>query len=105
MTNLNSKSLHALLTDKLPSDAVLVDVRQPEEFAENRIAEAINIPVNSLIQNSTQLNKYSVIYLYCFSGSRSYVVSHILQQAGFQNVFNLQDGLIGWVNNKFPLEK
>lgn len=73
---------------------VLLDVRTPEEFQEGNIPNAVNIDFqseefDSMIQD---LDKDKTYYIYCQAGGRSTDASAKMQEAGFKNVVNLQDG-------------
>lgn len=72
-------------------DRVIIDVREPEEFARDHVEGAINIPPSELMAGSDKLadvDKGTELVLYCVSGSRSNVCAHILQQQGFTNIIN-----------------
>ncbi len=85
----------------------LVDVRTPEEFAEKRIAKARNINVNSadFETEMNSLNKSKPLYLYCLSGGRSAGAAEWAMKNGFTEVYNLQGGILAWMNNGKPVEK
>ncbi len=76
----------------LPENAILLDVRTALEFAENRITNAINIPLDNLRTRLNELDKNNTIYLYCLGGQRGYLAQQILTQNGFENTFNLSGG-------------
>jgi rhodanese-related sulfurtransferase len=70
---------------------LIIDVREPFEFANGHAPGAINIPPAELMQGSPKLDgvdKDTEIILYCVSGSRSRTASIILAQQGFTNVVN-----------------
>lgn len=76
---------------------VLLDVRTPEEYEEGHIEGAINIPLKSLsydVENEIE-DKETVIYLYCRSGVRVITAGQILQDLGYENVYNM-GGIISW---------
>lgn len=77
------------------SDIIIVDVRSPQEFTENRINTAINIPVYDIerMANSILLNKNTAIIVYCQSGVRSKKACTILLKLGYTNLYNLTGGL------------
>jgi phage shock protein E len=70
------------------AEAILVDVRTPEEFASGTVNGAINIPVDELESQLTKLNKDAEIVVFCRSGSRSARAAAILEKNGFKHVFN-----------------
>jgi NADPH-dependent 2,4-dienoyl-CoA reductase/sulfur reductase-like enzyme/rhodanese-related sulfurtransferase len=70
--------------EALPStEALLVDVRQPEEFAAGHITGAINLPLPELRDRLEELPRDREIWLNCGVGQRSYYASRVLLQNGF----------------------
>jgi len=73
----------------------LLDVRFPEEYAENHIANAKLIPLSELSQQLNRLNQKQPYILYCHSGPRSAVATLMLQQHGFE-ALSLEGGIRDW---------
>lgn len=69
----------------------LLDVRTPEEFAQGHIPGALHIPLDALRENLSILEQWKKIYVYCYSGLRSYIACRILTGLGFE-VWNLSGG-------------
>lgn len=105
--NITEVSVSAL-ADNLAKDIVLIDVREPEEFQQARIAGAVNLPRGVLemkIQMHPQfrdaespleeLNKHE-IYLICRSGARSALAANSLQTMGFEQVKSVAGGMMAW---------
>lgn len=70
---------------------IIIDVREPEEFAKSHVNNAINIPPLELMKGSEYINgldKDTPMILYCVSGSRSNVAIGLLKQQGFTNLTN-----------------
>lgn len=70
---------------------VIIDAREPEEYAGGHVEGAINIPPATLMNGAKELNdipKDAEIVVYCVSGSRSNVSKHILEQMGYTHVVN-----------------
>ncbi len=70
---------------------VIIDVREPFEFATGHVKGAINIPPSKLMAGDKRLNdipKDAEIILYCRSGSRSGVSAHIMKSMGYTNITN-----------------
>ena len=70
---------------------VVIDVREPFEFATGHVKGAINIPPAELMSGTKKLKKISKdteIILYCLSGSRSNSSMHLLRQMGYENLTN-----------------
>lgn len=70
------------------TNALLIDVRTPEEYREKHIEGAINIPVYEIdnIKNEI-IDPNKVILVYCKTGKRSKIVKQILTQNGYKNVY------------------
>lgn len=81
------------------SDAILLDVRQPEEYEVEHIEEALLLPLGEISQSALLtlgIEKNDEILLYCRSGSRSAQAYDILTALGYTNVKSLGGGLIHW---------
>ena len=63
------------------SDAILVDVREADEFASGHIPNAVNEPLSTI--NNTALPKDAPLFLYCLRGSRSKRAAGILKKMGY----------------------
>ena len=71
----------------------LIDVREPDEYKEKNIGGEL-IPLKTLAENIHRLSKDKTIIVHCRSGERSKKAIRILLQNGFQNVYNLKNGLL-----------
>ncbi len=73
------------------SSRIIVDVREPYEFAMGHVDGAINLPPAGLMAGAKALEnipKDTEIVLYCRSGARSNASMHYLRQMGFTNLVN-----------------
>jgi rhodanese-related sulfurtransferase len=72
------------------ADAVLLDVRTPQEYREGHIPGSQNVPLQQLdkVEEVTE-NKDTVLYVYCRSGARSRQAVSLLQAMGYTNVHNI----------------
>lgn len=69
-------------------NAILIDVRMPDEYREKHIEGAINIPIYEIDNLKNEIiDKDKVILLYCKTGKRSKIVKEILMQNGYRNVY------------------
>jgi len=69
--------------------ASIIDVRTPQEFAQEHYPGAINIPLDRLPQHVEEIREMQKpIVTYCRSGNRSGMATAILQQNGVQEVYN-----------------
>lgn len=87
---------------------VLIDVREPEEFVGElgHIAGALLIPLDLLALRLPKLAAYSnrPIVCICRAGARSASACAILRRAGFRDVRNLKNGMLGWRAAGLPVE-
>ena len=75
---------------KRQDDAVLLDVRTPQEYQEGHIPESKNVPLQQLDNiASVAKNKDIPLFVYCYSGSRSRQATGILQRMGYSKVNNI----------------
>lgn len=86
---------------------VILDVREPAEFAAGHIRESKNIPLKELPKRVGELDKFkskSVIVI-CASGLQSSKAASQLKNAGFQSVVSLTGGLAAWRAQGLPTPK
>ena len=80
------------------NDVLLIDCREPEEFATGVIPGAWQVPLATLpgeiLRSEIALDTQVIVY--CASGSRSAVGGKLLQDMGFSNVLNLAGGINRW---------
>ncbi len=71
--------------------AILVDVRTEEEYLENHLTDAINIPLDDILNNvgMDDIDKDVPIIVYCRSGSRSSEAMNKLISEGYKYVYDL----------------
>ena len=80
-------------------NAVILDVRTPDECSEGFIPKAINIDIykgQGFIYLLDELDKAKSYYVYCHAGSRSAKACEIMRQMGFEKTFNLVGGMSNW---------
>ena len=76
--------------------ALLIDVREPDEFAVGHAENAKNIPLGDIEAGKlTEATKTVKVYVYCRSGKRAGVAKTALEKQGYTNVENL-GGLSDW---------
>lgn len=75
--------------------AVIIDVREPGEYAAGHIIGAENIPLSELRNRIGEIPKDQTVYLHCRTGQRSYNAVMALQNLGFDNVVNITGSFLG----------
>lgn len=88
-------------------NALVLDVREEQEFAAGHVPDAKNIPLAKLTERVGELKKYQQkpIVVNCQAGVRSVNACGQLQKAGFAKVYNLKGGLNAWNDAKLPVAK
>jgi rhodanese-related sulfurtransferase len=81
--------------------AVIVDVREQQEWDEARIEGAIHLPLGQLSSRLQELEPYrnTTLIVQCRSGRRSAEAIHIIKAAGFDQLYNLEGGIQSWVES------
>lgn len=76
--------------------AIIIDVRDEEEYLESHVQGAINVPVYEILEKINKIvkNKDDIIILYCKTGKRSKMAKKILEEEGYNNLYILYIGNI-----------
>jgi rhodanese-related sulfurtransferase len=84
---------------------VTLDVRTPGEFNEGHIegAQLIDFQSGNFENEIAALDKSKTYAVYCRSGNRSGQAVKVMREAGFNNLYNLNGGVIDWANAGLPL--
>jgi len=77
------------------SPPLLLDVREPYEWRQVHIVDALHIPMNSIPDRLEELPRTRPIVVICAHGSRSFGVAYFLRERGF-DAYNLTGGLTQW---------
>lgn len=88
-------------------DAVVLDVREDNDFQSGHIVNSIHIPLGFLKERVADLEKHKSkpIIVGCRSGSRSASACKTLKKEGFESVYNLKGGMMAWQHANLPLTK
>lgn len=88
-------------------DALVVDVREPNEFAAGHVLGAKNLPLARLEAPGADLakKKERPVIVYCDGGERSAKALATLKKQGYTRVANLSGGLGAWQQAGLPVEK
>jgi rhodanese-related sulfurtransferase len=66
------------------TDALLLDVREPDEFADGHIPQAINLPLSQMRSRYTELPRDRDVWICCGVGQRAYYATRFLAQHGYR---------------------
>lgn len=88
----------------------VIDVRRPDEWNRGHIAEADLVTIDGIYSFSKALNelnppKDEPIIFVCAVGQRSAMAAEIALVAGYTKVYSLANGMNGWVNRQYPIER
>lgn len=86
---------------------LVLDVREPAEFAAGHLPKARNIPLKELGNRLDEIGKYKErpVVVTCRSGPRAGSACRMLKRAGFGTVYQLKGGLNAWQQASLPVEK
>lgn len=86
---------------------VVLDVREPAEFAAGHLRDSKNIPLKELSNRIGELDKFKskAVIVVCQAGTRSAKAVAQLKKAGFNEAFNLDGGLAAWQAQGLPVAK
>lgn len=80
------------VADHVRQGAFLIDARTANEYGHGSVEGANNIPVDEVRDRLSEIPKDQEILVYCGQGLRSYIVTRILKQKGYENVKNISGG-------------
>ncbi|MBU1308826.1 MAG: rhodanese-like domain-containing protein [Gammaproteobacteria bacterium] len=112
ITEVSITALHSALN--ADAESILIDVREPAEFAQQHIVGAVNYPRGVLEMNIHNHPKVAAagcepqvalqqlaaqpVYLICRSGARSALAAESLQRMGFSQVYSVAGGMQAWLD-------
>jgi rhodanese-related sulfurtransferase len=93
-----------LITEK---KVVVLDVRMPAEFANGHIAGAMNLDIydKDFRTKLEKLDKNQAYLVHCAVGMRSAKACKIMDQEGFNTLYDLKGGFDAWKKARLPVEK
>ncbi|KEF35318.1 MULTISPECIES: rhodanese-like domain-containing protein [Deinococcus] len=90
--------------ERVQQGALLVDVREPNEYAELHAAGARLLPLSELEDRFSELPHDRPLVLICRSGARSARAGEYLRTQGYEQLYNLAGGTLAWTEAGFPTE-
>jgi len=85
----------------------LIDVRTAEEYAAGHIENAQNLiwDGSNIDFAVSTIEKETPLFVYCLSGGRSTLAAAKLREKGYEQVYELENGMLGWREAKYPEKK
>mgnify|MGYP003449940060 FL=1 len=84
-------------------NAIIVDIRPPEEFAKGSLPNARNLPADRVKDGAGALKKDKPVIVVCANGRAAGKVAAQLRSSGFNDVFVLGGGLAAWREAGLPI--
>lgn len=86
-------------------NAIVLDVRTPSEYSKGFILNAKNVDFNGEDFEATinKMDRDKPYFVYCFSGGRSSSAVDYMMKAGFKNIYELKQGMMGWRKENLPV--
>ena len=82
---------------------LIVDVREQNEFEQERIAGVVLLPISSFVARHAELPKDRPLLMLCAAGSRSTSATMYLLQGGWTDVRNVTGGMTAWRQARLPI--
>jgi rhodanese-related sulfurtransferase len=102
MRQISASQLKEWLDDPQRSKPVLLDVREPWEFATCRIDGSLSMPMRGIPGRHHELGRDQEIVMVCHHGARSFQAGMFLEQMGFGGIINLHGGVAAWARDVDP---
>lgn len=90
-----------------PAGLVILDIRTPEEFNEVRLGGATNVDYydTDFADQLDALDKNDPYVMYCRSGNRSSDAVKTMKDLGFTEVYEIDGGIVNWIESGYPVEE
>lgn len=82
---------------------LVIDVRNPREWATKHIDGSVNVPLNHLRERIAEIPRDRRLAVHCAGGYRSSIAASILHQSGITNLIEMAGGLAAWEAAKLPV--
>ncbi|MCB9450076.1 MAG: MBL fold metallo-hydrolase [Anaerolineaceae bacterium] len=101
--NIEVQELYSLLETGNGSRPMVLDVREPWEFGQGHVPDAVLIPLGELSRRIEELDPAKPVAIICATGSRSQSAAALLGQKGFETIYNVRGGTMAWMRQRYPL--
>lgn len=86
-------------------DVLVLDVREPSEYAAGHIPGVTLIPMGQVPNRLSEIPEDKTVIVTCRSGNRSGQIAEYLRQQGYEDVHNMKGGILAWQDAGLPVEK
>lgn len=92
-------------TARREGTAQIVDVREPDEWADGHMPGIVHIPLGDLAARLGELDPATPVIAVCRSGKRSLTAADILISGGFADAKSMAGGMTAWAESGEPVER
>lgn len=103
MDTIDTQHMMKLVDKVIPTNTILLDVREPHEWAQGIIEGSVCISLPMLPLRFQELDPSKQYILICRSGNRSAQAGYFLESKGFLRLTNYEDGMFGWKDMGCPI--
>ena len=97
--------VQTVATIKQRDDVVVLDVREQWEYDEGHIPGVTLIPMGEIANRLSEIPSDKEVIVTCRSGNRSGQITDFLRQQGFDNVHNMDGGILAWEAAGYEVEQ
>jgi rhodanese-related sulfurtransferase len=83
---------------------LLVDVREPDEFAQVRVPGSVLLPLSTFVQRFHELPASRPLLMFCRTGNRSGSATAFLIANGYPSAANVEGGIVAWYQAGLPVD-
>jgi rhodanese-related sulfurtransferase len=87
------------------TNPMILDVRQPEEYAAGHVKNAKLVPLASLESRLSEIPSDQAVFVICHTGRRSKIASELLNKNGKTDIRNVEGGMVAWQAAGFSVER
>lgn len=93
LKKIDPKTAHKWMQDR---QAVLIDVREPDEYIKEHVPEAHLVPLSGFNPEDFPKEHDKIAVFHCRSGGRTEASAGQILQTGFREVYQLEGGIVAW---------
>jgi sulfur-carrier protein adenylyltransferase/sulfurtransferase len=94
MKSITVQELKKMMDDQV--DFQLIDVREQYEYDEANMGAQL-IPMGEVVDRMDEISRDKQVVVHCRSGARSANIINYLETQGFDNLYNLEGGIMAWL--------
>lgn len=90
---------------KEQDNVIVLDVREQSEYDEGHIPGVVLIPMGEVSSRLSEIPTDKEVIVTCRTGNRSGQITDYLREQGFDNVHNMEGGIVAWEAAGLPVER